>query len=191
MLNHDMDRVSITLRRAVAALALAAAMSSPAAAQNADLDALFERLREATPETYEQIEDQIWTEWSRSGSASMDFLLNRGRDAIEAGELREAVEHLTALTDHAPDFAEGFHMRATGFFRMEMYGPAMADLERTLALNPRHFGAMIGTGIILDEVGEDEAALRMFRRVQAIHPNRPDVNDAVERLERETAGTSI
>lgn len=191
MLNHDMDRVSITLRRAVAALALAAAMSSPAAAQNADLDALFERLREATPETYEQIEDQIWTEWSRSGSASMDFLLNRGRDAIEEGELREAVEHLTALTDHAPDFAEGFHMRATAFFRMEMYGPAMADLERTLALNPRHFGAMIGTGIILDEVGEDEAALRMFRRVQAIHPNRPDVNDAVERLERETAGTSI
>lgn len=154
-------------------------------------DELLDRLAQPDLRNWDVVEQQLFQTWSRSGSPSADYLLRQGRDALEANDLEAAYDHLTALTDHAPDFAEGFHMRATAFFRMEMYGPAMADLERTLALKPRHFGAMIGTGIILDEVGEDEAALRMFRRVQAIHPNRPDVNDAVERLERETAGTSI
>ena len=82
----------------------------------------------------------------------MDLLLQRGQEAMEAGDLDAAIEHFTALTDHAPDFAEGWNARATAFFQDERYGPALADIERTLALNPDHFGALMGLAMILEQL---------------------------------------
>ena len=76
---------------------------------------------------------------------------------MEAQEYDVAIEHLTALTDHAPDFAEGWNARATAFYLIGEYALAVADIERALALNPRHFGAMSGLAFILEEIGRDGA----------------------------------
>jgi tetratricopeptide (TPR) repeat protein len=94
----------------------------------------------------------------------MDLLLQRGKDAMAAGDFPAAIEHLTALTDHAPDFAEGFNARATAYFQAGQLGPSIEDIARTLTLNPRHFGALSGLGMIFEDLGRPEKAQRFTRR---------------------------
>ncbi|MEM7490492.1 MAG: tetratricopeptide repeat protein [Pseudomonadota bacterium] len=134
---------------------------------------------------------EIEERWTHSGSAAMDLLLRRGKDAIEAGDYVRAIAHLTALTDHAPQFAEAWNQRATAFFLMERYGEAMSDIEQVLILEPRHFNALAGLGIILQQLDEPEAALKAFRAAQAAHPAEENVNAAIERLEQQTGGRTL
>lgn len=190
-----MGRLAQISKRIVAALALGVWFSLPlgnlAYAQNAELDRLFDRLKEPELPEWETVEADIWREWSKSGSPSMDLLLKRGQDAMEAGDIPAAIEHLTALTDHAPGFAEGWNARAIAYFQQGNYGPALADIQHALTLNPRHFGAMGGLATILEEIGRPEDALEVWRMAQAIHPHRPTINDAVTRLERDISGRDL
>jgi tetratricopeptide (TPR) repeat protein len=152
---------------------------------------LFDKLRDAEPAEAKRIEGEMSRIWSRSGSASMDLLLKRGREAMEAGDNRLAIEHLTALTDHAPDFAEGFHTRARAYFRSDLYGPALADLERTLALNPQHYEAIFGFAVMVQEFGDLRRAAELYRRVLAIHPNHENAQTALSRLKRDGIGREL
>ncbi len=172
-------------------VALAAQNASPGVTDNPRLDRLFEQLADPDQPDWQRIQDEIWAEWSRSGSDSMDLLLERGRDAMANGNLDAAIEHFTALIDHAPDFAEGWNARATAYFNAGLYGPSIADIERTLALNPRHFGALAGLGLIFEELGYRQDALEAFRRAAALNPHAPDVREAIARLEKEAAGTDL
>lgn len=165
---------------------------APAAwAQDNSADEMLGDLRSAPPEEAQQVASQIRSLWSKSGSASMDLLLRRGRDALEAEDYAAAVEHLTALTDHAPEFAEGWAVRAMAFFRQQEYGLALADLRRTLVLNPHHFGALFGLGVIMEQLEEPRLAWRAYEEVLAIYPHHPQVGPAMERLEREVFGAEL
>jgi len=187
------------IRSAVLAALLAAATGLPGLAQTAEgdggtgaaIDRLFDRLAEPDQMGWQQIEQSIIREWSKSGSPAMDLLLQRGREALGEGEIDAALEHLTALVDHAPDFAEGWNTRATAHFRAERYGLAMRDLSRALALEPRHFGAMIGLATILRETGREQEALEVLRRVHRIHPHRPNVIEGIERLSSRHDGKTL
>lgn len=180
------------LNRAVAAaIAAAALFTAPVLAEQAELEALFEGLRTADPVAAEQIEARIYEIWSQSGSDAMDLLLTRGREALSEGDTRAAIEHFTALTDHAPEFAEGWNARATAYFHAGQYGPSLDAIRRTLALNPRHFGAMSGLALILEEMGAPEAALEVWREVEKIIPNRDGLAATIKRLEREIEGEAI
>ena len=154
------------------------------------VDDLFAQFQGEKPD-WERIENQILEIWSQSGSDAMDLLLERGRKALEDGDFPKAVEHFSALIDHAPEFAEGYNMRATAYFLMGKYGLSIGDVQRTLALNPRHFGALSGLGIMLEEIGDKPHALEAFKAAQALHPFRDDVNDAIKRLEKQTAGSAL
>lgn len=167
---------------------LAAALLSAPGAWAADVDDLLADLARPDLDRWQRVERQILSEWSKSGSAAMDLLLQRGRDALAAGETLAAIEHLTALTDHAPDFAEGWSSRAAAFHQAGRYGEAMEDIARALALNPQHFGAMAGLGLILEETGYTDRALAVFRAAQAIHPHQPAIRRAVERLAARVSG---
>jgi tetratricopeptide (TPR) repeat protein len=158
---------------------------------DSDVDALFERLSDPTLERWQQVETQIWQHWAQSGSPTGDLLLDRAREALEAEAPEIAVEHLTALIGHAPEFAEAYNARATAFYQMQMFGPALADIETALALNPRHFGALTGLAQILEQLGQDRDALSAYRAVAAIHPHRPDVRDGIERLEQVLGDTAL
>jgi len=162
------------------------------AAAGADtLDGLMQQLKSANDATWKPIEDKIWAAWSRSGSAAMDLLLKRGRDAIDAQDYDAAIEHLTALIDHAPDFAEGYDARALAYYQSGRYGPALQDIRHVLSLNPRHFGALAGLAAILEEAGKPKKALEVYRKVLAIHPHKPDVLKAVKRLEDSLGGVAL
>jgi len=173
------------------AICSAFATISHAEAQNNNLDALYELLRSDDLEDYEAVEAKIELEWSKSGSDAMDLLLDRGRRALEAGDIWTAIDHFTALTDHAPDFAEGWNARATAYFHADLFGPAMDDLEHALALNPRNFQALAGLGIVLREMGMTQTALEAFERAHELTPHRPDLVEAIAELEAELGGFEL
>lgn len=159
--------------------------------QSAKLDELFDKLKTADEAAAKRIEQEIWIEWSKSGSAAMDLLLERGRAAMGNGALDLAVEHLTALVDHAPEFAEGWNARATALYQQGEIGPALSDIGKTLELNPRHFGALAGLAMILEELDRKEQALEVWQAVQAIHPFAEGISQSIERLEADLEGRSL
>ena len=113
----------------------------------------------------------------------MDLLFGRGQSAMAAGAPELAIAHFTALIDHAPEFAEGWNARATAYFQTGDLGPSVADIAKVLQLNPRHFGALAGLGMIFEELGRPEKALEVYQAALAVNPHMPDVLDAVKRLE--------
>ena len=163
--------------------------SFPAAAEG--VEDLLTQLQTADPQSAGRLERKIWREWSKSGSAAMDLLLQRGRDALDAGDTDAAIEHLTALIDHAPDFAEGWNMRATAYFQAGLFGPSVSDIQHVLMLNPQHFGAIAGFARILEDTEQPERALTLYNAALAIHPYLEGVREAVERLQTKAAGTEM
>ncbi|MEM8979592.1 MAG: hypothetical protein AAGD04_08915 [Pseudomonadota bacterium] len=198
----DMKKISGNLKSNLAALLLSVGFSIPLAvpvsAQSASppgdpgkIASILERLKESTPQSYAVIERELELEWSKSGSASMNLLLQRGKDALERGEFQKAFFHFSALIDHAPEFAEGYAGRATALFRMDRVGQALADIEEALRRNPNHYPSMIGFGIIMAELGNPHAAVAALKRAASIHPHREDVTKALDRLVKEVEGTAI
>ena len=175
----------------VTALCLTVGFSSPVAAQQTPLDELYQELGRADEGTYLRIERQIITQWENSGSAAMDLLLRRGKDALEDGAPDVAVDHFTALIDHAPEFSEGYYGRASAFYLLGRIGPALNDLRQALALNPRHFEAMRGLALIMEELERPDDALEVYEMVLAINPNAQEALDGVARLELQLEGQAL
>ena len=180
------------LNRIVAALLLLFLTCAAALAEDtAKLDGLFDRLKTADEAEAGRIETEIWIEWSKSGSPAMDLLLQRGKDAMNLGDTAQAIEHFTALIDHDPDFAEAWNARATAYYMAGDFGPSVADIAKVLTLNPRHFGALSGLAMILEETGKPERALEVYKAALAIHPHLQGAAEAVERLETEAEGQEL
>jgi tetratricopeptide (TPR) repeat protein len=179
------------LHNFVVAALLPISLVGTATAQTERLDALFAELVDSDAAAARRIEREILAEWSKSGSPAMDLLLQRGRDAMAEGDLDAAIGHLTALTDHAPEFAEGWNALATAYFQAGDYGPSIEDIARTLTLNPRHFGALSGLGMIFEELGDEARALEAYRAALAIHPHLDNVGASVERLETAAEGQPL
>lgn len=195
-----MKALRALLNPVVAAILLALIVAWPAGSLRAEdaaateaqkLDALFAELADPDSADWQRAEQDIWREWSKSGSPALDLLLKRGREAMAAGDLPAAIEHLTALTDHAPAFAEGWNARATAYYNAGLFGPSIADVRITLSLNPRHFGALAGLGMMLEELNRPEDALRVYEAARAIHPHQSGVLDAIERLQAQLDGQSL
>jgi tetratricopeptide (TPR) repeat protein len=180
------------LNRIVAALVLLFLTCAAALAQDAvKLDGLFERLKTAEEAEAGRIEREIWIEWSKSGSPAEDLLLQRGKDALDLGDFPAAIEHFTAIIDHDPDFAEAWNARATAYYMAGEFGPSVADIAQVLTRNPRHFGALSGLAMILEESGKPEKALEVYRAALAIHPHLQGATEAVERLSKEAEGQEL
>jgi tetratricopeptide (TPR) repeat protein len=162
----------------------AGAAPAQAPADAARLDELFVELREPDRDDWERIEAEITRIWSESGSPAMDLLLSRGNEALKAEDYPTALEHFSALVDHAPEFAEGWNGRATVYFLMGEYTLSIADVQHVLALEPRHFGALTGLGFMMEALDEPELALEAFRAARALNPNQPEISQAAKRLEQ-------
>jgi len=191
-----MSAIRSNLKPIVAALFAIVMFSLPAVGQGSDLvpaklPGLYDSLATASPAEAKGLEREIKLEWRKTGSAAMDLLLKRGREALERGEFAVAVEHLTALTDHAPDVAEGFHMRARAYFRLDQIGPALADLEAALALDPRHYEAAHGLAVVLEELDRPQQAYAAYRLVLSIHPHYDPAAEAVTRLKAGVEGLKL
>ena len=108
--------------------------------------------------------------------------MGRVKSAIDGKDVDLAIKLLNAVIEIKPDFIEAWNRRATLYYMKKDFGRALADIREVLAREPRHFGALAGLGIILQEFGDDKRALDAFRRALAIHPHLERIPDLVKRL---------
>ena len=180
-----------SFKRIVTAFLAGVWISIPVQGVADDLDDLFARLSQADETEHAIIARNIIRTWETSGSAAMDLLLRRAEEAMEDRELNIAVEHYSALIDHAPDFAEGYHGRASAFYALDMIGPALDDLRQVLVLEPRQFDAMFGLGVIMEGLSQPENAVAVYQMILDIYPYNEKARAAMDRLELQQSGQAI
>ena len=177
---------------AFSALVAGMLLCAPLAAQTPKLDDLFGQLATAEDaQAGQQVAEAIIAEWSKSGSPAIDLLLQRGQSAIDAGEPGIAIGHFTAAIDHDPAFVEAWHGRATAYYLTGRIGPAIDDLREVLLRNPRHFGALEGFAILLEEMDRPEQALEVWRKVADLHPTHVRAAEAIGRLTLALEGITL
>jgi tetratricopeptide (TPR) repeat protein len=159
-------------------------------AQN--LDRLFDALKIAPDdESAKFVENRIWAIWMNSTSDTANLLMGRVKTAVETQDLDLAIKLLNAIIDIKPDFTEAWNRRATVYYAKKELGRALDDIRQVLTREPRHFGALSGLGIILQEMGDERHALDVFRRALAIHPHLERIPDVVKKLSDKIDGRDI
>jgi tetratricopeptide (TPR) repeat protein len=157
-----------------------------------DLDTLFKALKIApNEESAKAIEGQIWAVWMISGSDTCNLLMGRVKAAAEVKDYDLAIKLLDAVIEINPDYVEAWNERATIYYAKNDYAHAIADLGEVLAREPRHFGALSGLGLMLQEIGDDKDALDAYRKALAIDPHLERVPDAVRELTEKVEGRNI
>lgn len=174
-------------------LAAVAPKSALLADQNdARLDELFEQLKADQPfRTAKSIELVIWNIWVESGDAAVDLLMRDGVDAMSRRDYRRALRAFNQIVTIAPGFAEGWNKRATLYYLMGEYGKSLSDIAETLKLEPRHFGALAGRGLVYVELEDDARALTAFEAALAINPYLPAARQNAELLRRRLKDRAI
>ena len=157
-----------------------------------NLDRLFEALKVAPDDdSAKYVENRIWAIWLGSPSDTANLLMGRVKTAVDGKDLDLAIKLLDAVIDIRPDFVEAWNRRATVYYTKKDFGRALADIHEVLAREPRHFGALSGLGIILQELGDDKHALEVFRRALAVHPRLERIPDLVKKLSDKIDGRDI
>lgn len=160
--------------------------------KQARLDKLFSDLkRERNEKAAERIAGNIWSEWFQSGSASIDLMMMWAQKATQDQKFDVALDFLDQVVTLQPSYAEGWNRRATVHFMMKNYGKSMSDIDRTLQLEPRHFGALSGLAQIMALTGHKQSALEAWQKVLAIYPMMRSAQDQVATLSEELAGEGI
>ena len=178
-------------------VAIAVALSLGAATAVADqndprLDELFQELHDVdTVEESVPIQKMIWAIWTQSGSETVDLLMDKGIGAMQQRDFDVALAMFNSIVEIRPDFAEGWNKRATLHYLMGRHRESLADIDRVLKLEPRHFGALSGAGLVNMALKRPEDALRAFKRALDANPHMPNARARVKMLERAIQGSSI
>jgi tetratricopeptide (TPR) repeat protein len=176
------------------AAALTAAAAAPSAADQKDprLDPLFEQLQGTTsPPEAQAVEAQIWMIWMEAKDGPTDTLMQLGLAAMQSGNLPGALELFDAITAQKPDFAEGWNKRATVLYMLGAYERSAQDVAKVLELEPRHFGALAGLGLIDMELDKTDAAIDAFERALKLNPQMPAIKQRLEMLKRKKRDGAI
>ncbi|ARQ00502.1 tetratricopeptide repeat protein [Pseudorhodoplanes sinuspersici] len=157
-----------------------------------DIEFLFGALKAAPDaETAKAVEGRIWSLWMISPSDTANLLMTRVRTAVGVKNLDLAVTLLDSIVMLRPDYVEAWNRRATINYMRKDYGPALEDIQQVLAREPRHFGALVGLGLIMQELGEDKRALEVYRKAIEINPHLPRIPDLIKSLGEKVEGRDI
>jgi tetratricopeptide (TPR) repeat protein len=157
-----------------------------------NLDKLFEALKIApSDESAKYVENRIWALWLASGGDTGTLLMTRVKTAMDGKDLDLALKLLNAIVDIRPDYVEAWNRRATVHYMQKDFGAALVDIREVLVREPRHFGALSGLGMIMQEVGDEKHALDAFRRALAVHPHLERIPDLVKKLTDTVEGREL
>ncbi len=123
-----------------------------------------------TPQEAAEVDQRIWQLWLHSDDKAVNRLMAQGVIAMQRGALDRALDRFDEITRRAPDFAEGWNKRATVLYMMGRHRESVADVQQVLNLEPRHYGALSGLGLILVALGREEDALKWLRRALELNP---------------------
>jgi predicted TPR repeat methyltransferase len=168
-------------------------MLAPAMAQSrTQIDRWFADLAKAEDaEAAKPIEDKIEAAFRQSGSASLDLLMTRAKQAVAGGDSKTAATLAASINRLAPDFTEGWRLRATLDAAGGNDAAAMIALQKVMTLNPRHFPAMADLAGMLEDYGDKKAALDLYRKVLVLDPRHEGAIDRVRALGRDVEGQGI
>ncbi len=179
---------------AAVAFAVLALGAAPLRAGQDDprLGPLFDTLRTtSSDDAAAAAERQIWQIWIEHNNPEIARLMREGIAAMSEDDEDAALDAFDAVVKYDKNFAEGWNKRATVEFAMGDFDASIADIERTLALEPRHFGALSGLGQIYLSLGRKDLALKAFRAALAIDPHLDSLRATVEELEKSVKGTPL
>ncbi len=185
-----------SVKRFLAWLATAAtltfALPGVAAQDDARLDDLFAELKStADMAEAQEIEQVIWRVWLDSGDDKINAIMAQGVRAMTFRNHAAALGAFNEIVRLAPDFAEGWNKRATLHYLLGDYVASVADIERTLALEPRHFGALSGLGLVRLAQDKEEDALQAFEAALDVHPHLPGADSHIKDLRERVKGKRI
>jgi tetratricopeptide (TPR) repeat protein len=180
------------LRSCLLGVALLAAGAARAAQDDPRLPELLDRLAAAKDlAAARELESEIWELWTATDDATAAALMAEGQRQLAARAWPSALATFARLVALKPDFAEAWNKRATVYYLMGDYRASVLDIQRTLALEPRHFGALSGLGLIFMTTEQPQAALRAFEAALAIHPYLPGGRTHVEALRQQLQGEPL
>ena len=156
------------------------------------LDFLFGALKAAPDEaSAKHVEARIWAMWLQTPSDTAALLMSRAKAAVDAKKFDVALKLLDSLVKLRPDYTEAWNRRATVYYLQNDYIHSMQDIQQVLIREPRHFGALAGLGMIMQEVGDDKRALEAFRKALAVNPYLEKLPDLVKSLTEKVEGRDI
>ena len=156
------------------------------------LDALFTELAKPTNGLNAgTLEREILALWLDADSDSTSYLMDKGMQAMMLGDKETALDMFTVVTKSDPDYAEGWNKRATILYELGQYSESVEDIQKVLDLEPRHFGALAGLGMIFMELDNMEGALEAYRRALRVHPHLSGVRAMIKRLKPLVEGQDI
>jgi tetratricopeptide (TPR) repeat protein len=156
------------------------------------LDFLFGALKAAPDEaSAKHVEARIWALWLQTPSDTAALLMTRAKAAMDAQQMDVALKLLDALVKLRPDWVEVWNRRATLYYLQNDYGRSLQDIQQVLIREPRHFGALAGLGMIMQDLGDNKRALDAFRRALAINPHMDKVPELVKTLSEKVEGRDI
>ena len=185
-------RISGLLVAALSSLFFVSIQTAGADQRDGRLDTLFARLM-VTKDAHEasEVTDNIWRIWTQHDSPKVTALMGEGLSALAFGRLEGAIDAFDAIVRLAPDFAEGWNKRATVYYLVGRLDESARDVEKTLALEPRHFGALSGLGLIHTAKNEMRPALRAFEGALAVNPHLPELRARIKMLKESLDGKLI
>jgi tetratricopeptide (TPR) repeat protein len=158
----------------------------------AQLDGLFAALKAApNAQIAKQIEKRIEAALAVSESDTLNLLMVRAQAVMEAKEYKTAQQLLDSIIEINPRHTEAWARRATLFFVQKDVYRSLADIRVVIAQEPRHYQALAGLGIILQDLGEEKRALEAFRRALEVNPHLDNVPDIARRLKLKVEGREI
>jgi tetratricopeptide (TPR) repeat protein len=156
------------------------------------IDFLFGALKAAPDEaSAKHVEARIWALWMQTPSDTAALLMVRARAAMDAQQMDVALKLLDAVIKLRPDYIEGWNRRATLYYLQNDYAHSLEDIQQVLVREPRHFGALAGLGMIMQDIGDDKRALDAFRKALAVNPYLEKVPELVKSLSEKVEGRDI
>ena len=163
---------------------------SSAAADQTDprLDSLFGGLRVSSDlATLRAAENKIWEIWLQHENSDVEELMQMGIQRMNRQRYSDAMLIFNQIITSYPDYAEAWNKRATLQYMVGNFDSSIADIEKTLELEPRHFGALSGLGLVYIQRNELNKAKEAFENLIRIHPNssnaRQNLELVIERLQ--------
>src|SRR3954470_18195447 len=156
------------------------------------LDFLFGALKAAPDQaSAKHVEARIWAMWLQTPSDTAALLMSRAKAAVDKQNYDVAIKLLDSLVKLRPDYTEAWNRRATIYYLKNDYVHSIQDIQQVLIREPRHFGALAGLGMIMQEVGDDKRALDAFRKALAVNPYLEKLPDLVKSLTEKVEGRDI